>query len=62
MIIGFLNFGSGIMILLGFLVGGEVGVFLIEEVEVFWLNILFLLFFLLVFFIFGFICIINGLN
>lgn len=55
MIIGFLNFGSGIMILLGFLVGGEVGVFLIEEVEVFWLNILFLLFFLLVFFIFGFI-------
>lgn len=55
MIIGFSNFGSGIMILLGFLVGGEVGVFLIEEVEVFWLNILFLLFFLLVFFIFGFI-------
>lgn len=55
MIIGFSNFGSGIMILLGFLVGGDVGVFLIEEVEVFWLNILFLLFFLLVFFIFGFI-------
>lgn len=55
MTIGFLNFGSGTMILLGFLVGGEVGAFLIEEVEVFWLNILFLLFFLLVFFIFGFI-------